>query len=347
MVDNGRRGVSRRTLLIAGGAGAAAVATGGVLATTRDPRPPVSHLRKRRAAGDFVIASPSRVLGRTALYDTTGAQSFAFDDAHGHLYTVQQVQDGLRLPGEPRAVRYADRLRRGDMCVSKLSLAGALLGHMYLRGFGHGISMGVEPSGAGVQLWVESRAHPETGYGRAVARVPFTDGTVLDSDSPAVRHHTPLPGTVRNHPALDLAGRRVLISHWAGKHHRYAVYGMDDFLAGRYEPLYTMRETARHKGEALQGCALHGDYIYQLTGNPYTDGSGSNPPESGGNTFASAIALGTGKTAGRRRITAAPSLPFREPEGIAVQLSPTPRLCTGFSTKTAGRRELSVYGFTE
>ncbi|WP_328536114.1 phage baseplate protein [Streptomyces sp. NBC_00344] len=344
MADTGRR-TSRRALLFAGGAAVVAAATGGVVAAVgRDGTS--GHRSAVHGVGEFSLTSPSELLPPTALHETTGPQSFAFDDTRGHLYAVQQMQDGLRLPGEPRPVRYAERLRRGDLCVSKLSRSGALLGHMYLRGFGHGISLGVEPSAGQVKLWVESGADPVTGYGRAVARIPFSDGAVLDSGAPSVRHHVPLPGTLRNHPALDLAGRRVLISHWAGGQHRYAVYRMNEFLAGRYEPTHLVRDTARRRGEPLQGCALHGDHIYQLTGNPYTVRTGINPPDSGGNTFVSAIAITAGGSAGRRHVTAALSLPFREPEGIAVRLSPAPQLCTGFSSKTTGRRELSVHGFT-
>ncbi|MEV8567507.1 signaling protein [Streptomyces sp. NPDC051322] len=343
MTDTGRH-ISRRSLLWAGGAVTAAVATGGVVAG-REAADPEPHT-PARAAGEFAIASPSQVLSATALHDVTGPQSFAFDDTRGDLYAVQQMQDGLWLAGEPKPVGYAARLRHGDMCVSRLSRTGSLLGHMYLRGFGHGVSLGIEPSGSGVMLWVESQADPATGYGRSVARIPFSDGAVLDSASPSVRHHTPLPGTLRNEPALDVAGGRALISHWAGKEHRYAVYRMSDFAAGRYEPMHTVRDIARHKGEPFQGGALHGDFIYQLTGNPYSDASGGNPPGSGGNTYISAIDLRTGKMAGRHRVTVDPLLTFREPEGLAVQLSPKPRLCMGFSTKVPGRRNLSVYGFT-
>ncbi|WP_329124307.1 phage baseplate protein [Streptomyces sp. NBC_01465] len=335
--------VSRRTLLLAGGGSAAALVTGGVAATAliTDQSPP----KAGSPAGVFDIAAASRLLSPTPLHEVSGPQALAFDDTRGHLYTLQGIPGGVRLAGESRPRSSSQRRLHGDMCVSRLSRSGELLAHMYLRGFGHGISLGIEPSGAQVELWVESRADPRTGYGRSVARVPFRDRTVLDSSAPSVRHHSPLPGSHTVHPALDLSGRRVLVSHWTGRQHRYAVYPMDDFLAGRYRPSHTVLDTVRRKGEPLQGCALHGDFIYQLTGNPYTDEDGDNPPSAGGNTYLSAIALRTGKPAGRRRVTVAPTLPFREPEGLAVRLTPRPALCMGFSTKARGRRELSVYGF--
>lgn len=229
------------------------------------------------------------------------------------------------------------------MCLTVLSSSGDSVGHMYLRGFGHGISFGVEPSDGGVLLWVESDADPRTGYGRAVARVPFRDGTVLDSSSAGLRHHRPLPGARRMHPTLDLTNRRVLVSHWVGKRHAYAVYRTEDFLAQRYEPLYNVADTALRKGETFQGCALHDEYIYQLTGDPYTDEAGGNPPSAGGNTFVSTIDVSSGRTVARQRVTAAPGLSFREPEGIAVRPGSTAELCIALSVKTRDRRKLTVY----
>lgn len=295
----------------------------------------------------FDIAAASELLAPTPLHDITGPQSLAFDDVHGHIYTLQVMQGGLRLPGERHALRASARRLNGDMCVTKLSASGATLGHMYLRGFGHGISFGVEPSGKKVLLWVEADAHPRTGYGRAVTRVRFRDGAVVDSSAPSVRHHRPLPGSKANHPALDLAGRRVLISHRAGKYHRYAVYRMSDFLGGHYAPVHTVRSSGLGKGERFQGCALLGGFVYQLTGHPYSDAAGDNPPGAGGNTYVSAIDLRTGEAAGRHRVTAAPGLPFREPEGIAVHRSGETELCVALSVEAPGRRHLTAYSMTQ
>ncbi|MFC9242810.1 signaling protein [Streptomyces sp. NPDC057136] len=333
-----RSHIGRRAVLFAGG-GAVIAAVGGVSARVSGP----DDGRPAGTVGLFAVDEAAELLPPSPLRTVNGPQSIAFDDERGHVYALQVMPGGLRLPDEKEPRSGRERRLAGDMCVSVLSLSGAAAGHMYLRGFGHGISMGVEPSGADVLLWVESDVDERTGYGRAVARVPFRDGAVLDSSSPAVRHHRPLPSSHQLHPAVDLAGRHVLVSHWSGDAHHYAVYRMDDFLDGRYEPLHTVADVALRDGEWVQGCALHGDHIYQLTGKGYTDEAGSNPPSAGGDTFVSAIEVRTGRVAGRRKVTVAPELHFREPEGIAVRTAPEPRLCMGFSVKTPERRDLAVY----
>ncbi|MBT1102859.1 signaling protein [Streptomyces sp. Tu10] len=334
-----RNHISRRAVLLAGG-GTAIAATGGVLTwvSGRENRVPTPA-----TVGLFAVDDAVALLPPSPLRTVSGPQSFAFDAAGDRVYALQVMADGLRLPDEEEPVSGHDRKMAGDMCVSVLSLSGRAAGHMYLRGFGHGVSMGVESSGEDVLLWVESDVDEGTGYGRAVARVPFRDGAVLDSSSSAVRHHRPLPGSRQLHPAFDPVDGRVLVSHWIGEAHHYAVYRTDDFLDGRYEPLHTVADGALRDGEWVQGCALHGNHIYQLTGKGYTDEAGANPPSGGGDTYVSALDVRTGEVAGRRKVTVAPELEYREPEGIAVRAAPEPQLCVGFSVKTPEHRRLAVY----
>ncbi|MEU9063491.1 signaling protein [Streptomyces sp. NPDC048430] len=328
---------SRRAVLAGAGTAVAATALGVAFGRT-EGSPPLPA----GAVGPFDVDAASELLAPTPLHDITGPQSIAFDE-RGRLYALQVMQGGIRLPDEKRAASGKARRLAGDMCVTAYPHGGATPRHMYLRGFGHGISMGVEPSGEGPLLWVESDADTRTGYGRAVARIPFRHGTVLDSASPSVRHHRPLPRSHRIHPAVDVAGNRVLVSHRSGDAHRYTVYALDDFLAGSYRPLSDLPNPALHSGEVLQGCAVRGDRIYQLTGTPYTEAGGDNPPELGGNTFVSAIDVHSGRAVGRRKVSVAPRLPFREPEGLAVRPVPEQALCVAFSVKSGGRRLLAVY----
>lgn len=330
--------LGRRAFLLAGG-GAVVAAAGGALVreSDRGRAGPVD------AVGLFAVDEAAELVPPSPLHTANGPQSFAFDDAGGHVYTLQVMPGGVRLADEEAALSGRERRLAGDMCVSVLTLSGAPAGHMYLRGFGHGVSMGVEPSGTEALLWVESDVDSRTGYGRAIARIPFREGAVLDSSSPDVRHHRPLPGSRQLHPAVDLEGSRVLVSHWTGNAHHYAVYRSDDFLDGRYEPVHTVADTALRDGEWVQGCALHGDHVYQLTGKGYTDEAGANPPSAGGDTFVSAIDVRTGEVTGRRKVTAAPGLNFREPEGVAVRSAAEPLLCVGFSVKTPTGRNLAVY----
>ncbi|WP_406283047.1 signaling protein [Streptomyces sp. NBC_00209] len=335
--ETGRR-ITRRTLLL-GGSGAA----GGVLLSPRHGSVLPGGGKSAGAAGEFDVSTASELMAPTPLRHVTGPQSVSYGRSPDDTYALQLMPASVRLPDETRALGGRARRLSGDMCVTVLSPSGGSTGHMYLRGFGHGISFGVEPSDGNVLLWVESDADPRTGYGRAIARVPFRDGTVLDSSSPGLRHHRPVPGALRMHPTLDLANRRVLVSHWIGRRHAYAVYRMEDFLAQRYEPLYDFADSALKKGETFQGCALRNGYVYQLTGNPYSGEAGGNPPSAGGNTFVSTLDVNSGRTVARRRVTAAPELDFREPEGIAVRPGTTPRLCIAFSVKTPDRRRITVY----
>ncbi|OKJ75267.1 phage baseplate protein [Streptomyces sp. CB02460] len=338
-----QREYSRRRALWAAGAGAAGVALAAATGRACTRRPAL------RRAGDFDLSEATEILAPSPLYHRTVAQSFAFDEERGDVYAAQIVQGGVRLPGETRAVTSAARSANGDLCVTRLSADGRRTGHMYLRGFGHGVSIGVEPHASGVLLWTESQAHPHTGYGRAIARFPFRDGAVLDTTDSRLRHHRPLPGSLANQPALDLVRGRVLVGHWAatgqGREQRYAVYGLDDFVRRRYEPLHVVRPAQLGPDETYQGCALHGDHVYQLTGDPYTGASDGNPPSSGGNVRVRAIRLTDGRTTEDVRVTIAADLAYREPEGLAVRRAGGPQLCTGFATGAAGDRQLAIHAF--
>ncbi|MFJ3204519.1 signaling protein [Streptomyces sp. NPDC086989] len=344
---DGKTPFSRRSLLFAGGAAAAGLTTGGLSWALRTGTgeqdadvPPL--------AGEFDMRTGSQLLAPTPLFNTTGPQSFAFDDTNGQVYTLQTVQDGIRLDDEEEPVDSADRKSSGDMCLTRLSSSGKTLGHMYLRGFGHGISCGVEPTGPRTYIWVEGRAEAERGYGRTVVRVPFKDGSVLDSADDSVHHFDPVPGSTDVCPALDLPGERVLVSHEEEGVHRFSVYGMADFLAGRVDAAQVIKAGVQVRQEEwFQGCALYGNYVYVLTGGPYTGDKGDNPRKSGGNTYVSAIDVRTGKAQRRHHVTVARDLVYREPEGIAISMAGgRPALVIGFSVKTKDRRELALYRFT-
>lgn len=344
-----RSHISRRALLVAGG-GAVTAAAGGVLLhevlDDDEPsgRPPADPKDRAGSVGPFDIGAARELLAPSELHHVSGPQSIAFGADPDVVVAAQVVPKGVRLRDEKKALGGRDRRLAGDLCVTLLSRSGDERGFMHLRGFGHGISFGVESVTGGAYLWVESDVDPETGYGRAVARVPYRAGSVLDSSSAQVEHHRPLSGSHTIHPAVDQRARRVLLSHWTGGDHHYAVHGMDDFLAGRYEPLYRVEDAGRRDGETLQGCALYGDHIYQLTGHPYTDAAGGNPPSGGGDTYVSAFEVRSGKLVGRRKVRVAPGLNFREPEGIAVRPGQRPELAVAFSVKRPGLRALTVYG---
>ncbi|MFG2333263.1 signaling protein [Streptomyces sp. NPDC048604] len=328
---------SRRTLLI-GGAAAASLATGvavGSLLGPDDERragddAPRTPVRPPARVGGFDVARPARLWRPTPLSDVTGPQSLAFDDVNRRVYVAQAVRG---------------RGRDGDLCITRYDFSGRRLGRMSLRGFGHGVSIGVEPAGDRTWLWVESDAD-RTGYGRAVARVRFRDGAVLDESAAPVRQLRAAPdGSRRVHPAVDMAGGRVLIAYRTDGELRYGLHRIEDLKSGNTSPTQIIENPGILEGETFQGCALYGNYLYLLTGNPYSRPGGRNPEGSGGNTFISAIDVTTGESAGRQRVLVDLDLNYREPEGIAVRLTPEPLLCVGFSVKSPGRRNIALYGF--
>ncbi|MFZ3473587.1 signaling protein [Streptomyces sp. 4.24] len=337
---------SRRTLLFAGGAMAAGI-TASSLVWGRHPEADEPE-ESQPLVGAFDMRTGSMRLEPSPLFYATGPQSFAFDDANGLIYALQTVAGDIQLPDENKPVSSTDRKRSGDMCLIQLSNSGEFLGHMILRGFGHGISFGVEPVDGRTNIWVEGKSEGKSGYGRSVARVRFKDGSVLDSSDSGVRHFDPLPGASHVTPALDLPGERMLVSHEEDGEQRFVVYGKADFLAERTGHAQPLEDGVQVKGEEFfQGCVLHGDFVYVLTGGPYTGKEGNNPPGSGGNTYITAIDVRTGQTQARHHVTVAPDLPHREPEGIAVSSAgPAPALCIGFSVKAKDHRQLTVYSFT-
>jgi len=341
--------LTRRKFALAGGAAAAGAL--GAFAV----RPSEAHAAlaaadiagtaEASAGGRFDLSVPSTQLIREkAPHNNTVLQSFAFDDANGHLYTIQLMQGGIQLSGESAPVSGADRAARGDMCITKLSLTGSELGHMYVRGFGHGVSIGCEPVGTTAQLWTESDANPDSGYGRAISRFAFKDGAVLDSGSSALATHRPVAGSTSNQPAVDMLNKRLLLRYRQGGEVRYRLMSLAGVTAGDYTAVYDdIPQTGIEDGEVFQGFTVLGDYVYQLTGTAYSDENGPNPPSGHGNAYVSCVDLRTGELVQRSRTEAGYSLDYREPEGMAVQLTSPRRLCMGFASGASGARELSVY----
>ncbi|MGW7295663.1 phage baseplate protein [Streptomyces xiamenensis] len=296
------------------------------------------------AGGTFNLSvAAERWIREQALHNVTVMQSFAFDDVNGHLYAIQVMQGGLRLSGESAAVSGADRAARGDLCITKLTLAGAKLGHMYVRGFGHGVAIGVEHAGANPWLWTESDANPSSGYGRALSRFRFAGGTVLDSGSSSLAKIRPVPGSTSNQVSIDNLNQLLLLRYRLSGVARYRLMNLADVKAGRFTALYDVPQAGVSDSEVFQGFAVLGEHAYQMTGTSYTSESGSNPPSGRGNTYLTRLDLSTGTVTQRSRTEAAYSLSFREPEGVAIRLSNPRRLCLGFASGASGARRFSVY----
>jgi hypothetical protein len=285
----------------------------------------------------FDVAAPSSMfLDKARLHDATIMQSFAFDDSHSALYVAQVMQGGLQLAGESAPVSAADRVAHGDVCISRLGYGGELQGSMYLRRFGHPIAIGVEPVGAGAYLWIGTasalKTSDNTGYPTRVGRVQFVDGGIVDYPGTNFEVHYPIKGATEISTSLDAQNRTLLVRYRVRGAAQYNLYALDAFRARDYRPLYSQPETGI--SDVFQGHTHYFDQVYRLEGS--SGGSASHP------TSVSCFDLPSGKVVKRSVTDAAPSLTFREPEGIAVQRTPL-RLHMGFADGKVGARTMSLY----
>jgi hypothetical protein len=320
---------NRRRILGLGGRLAAAALT----ATA--PLSLLSTSEARGAVADsprFALTGPDEhpVL-RARLHRNWVMQSFAYDNTRQEIYFVQHVPDT------------SDPARTGDLYVTRTDAAGAERGWMALIGFGHGVQIAVEPRDDGVWLWTEWRAD-DSGYGTRLARFPFRHEATIGRDDPLVQDRTPaLPGVVRTpQPAIDPSTGRLLVRYKDARDRpRVAVFALADARGRR--PAAADRLVDRplpYRGDwagdhPFQGFTAYGRYLYQLEGGL------------GGPAHLTAVDLvdtSAGPVADRVVTRAGSFLPDREPQGMAVWLSPRgPRLAFGFHSNANGQRYASVF----
>ncbi|MEU0480559.1 teichoic acid biosynthesis protein C [Streptosporangium sp. NPDC006013] len=313
------RAITRRGLFTTATGAAAATALGGFAGV---------RSATAEAAGDrFDLTAPATgLIWKKALYDETVLQSFAFDNANGHIY-VAQLKNG------------AGSAAAGNLCVTKLSLGGTVLGHMYLMGFGHGVQIGVEPSGTTAYLWTETNGVNDgaNAWGNRLARFKFVNGQTLTASSSALTKYAPIAGATSTTCAIDPSTNRLIMRYRAGGTARFAVYSLAALKSGTATPLF---DIAQPSGLGVfQGYTVYGRYLYLLDGTAY---SGSNPAP--GNTYITCVDLRTGGKVQRSLSQAGKSLDFREPEGMAIQIAGgEPRLCLGLASGVAGARKASIF----
>jgi hypothetical protein len=327
------RNLGRRGFIIGGAAAVAATA-----APTPASAAQSSPGTMVDADPRFTLSDPSyRFIRERKLREHTVLQSFAFDHNSGHIYTAQVVQGGRQLPGESATVPGAQRDANGDLCVTKLDYDGNQLGYMYLKGFGHGVCIGVESVARTAYLWTETDADTSgtSARGRRIARFEFVHGAVRQYPSTTLSVYTPVPGSTHNTVSVDPLTRRLLVRHVIGGQTRYALFDIDDVRAGLTTPLANIAQVGVQG--TFQGYTFFGNYLYQLEGTSYNSG---NLPD--GNTYVSCVDLRTGLLVERFLTKAAYTLAVREPEGLAIQLG-SPRLFMGFADGASGDRNFSLY----
>lgn len=325
---NWKHTISRRQLLAAGG-GVAAMMGGPLTAGPAAASVPAS----RR----FDLSKPSHDLFRhRRLFRNTVMQSFAYDNHNRRLFVAQVTNDA-----------------RGDLCITQLDFAGNQHGHMLLNGFGHGVSIGVEPSGSASILWLETGPVTHVGpsdqpsaRGTQLGRVLFTDGLELDWTNPRVERHMPIPGTDIITCATDPINHRLVMRYRRNGVMRYATYNIADVRAGRYRRLADIAQPTQLKGKTFQGFTVFGDFLYMLDGTAYDTHKTHkqyNPPP--GNAHISSVNLNTGRSFIRAFTKAGGTLTYREPEGMAIYRTRAgeTRLFLGFASGKSGDRRANIF----
>ncbi|MER8044630.1 hypothetical protein [Streptomyces sp. NPDC094032] len=291
-------------------------------------------------AGQIDIAGPvGKLLHRRPLWNGTVMQSFGIDPVSGDIFVLQVMEDRVQLPGESAPVPYDTRKTNGDLCLTRLTEAGELSGHMYLRGFGHGVSLGVENRDGTIWLWTETASLPNSkneGYGSAVTSFTYADGDVVTYGT--TRHttpYTPDPAARFITPTIDRGtGELVLRFSLNGTH--WQRYDLAKAAAGVWEPV--QRLTPALPSAVFQGYASHAGVLYTLQGEAY---SATNPLP--GNTYLTAFDWATGNLLDRQFSVAAPGLEYREPEGMAVSVrGGVPQLHFGFACEDPGPRTCTI-----
>ena len=267
------------------------------------------------AADAATPAAPTNV----ALHDASVQQSFAYD-ATNHVYVFAQSS----YPGAA-----------GDITLTKTTATGAVLGYMHLKGFGHGLSIGLEPASTATYVWTEAVGvqEPALGgsadagvYGTKIARETWINGATLTPTSRGVALFA--GNQPEESPSIDMAHGLIGVHYWSSGTFRYVVYRLADFKARHYvaiahgvDPPYTATS---------QGWALNGTTIARIEGDAYV--ASWNPPP--GNTVLMTMST-SGVVLGQHLVTVDASMTYREPEGVGMVSGV---VCAGFASGAAGTR---------
>ncbi|MDQ1914834.1 hypothetical protein RAC89_31100 [Paenibacillus sp. GD4] len=297
----------------------------------------------------FVLSGTANELFRDkALHNGTVLQSFAFDNVNQHIYVVQLMAGGQQLPGETAPVSGANRDKNGDLTLTQLDMEGNKLGYMFLKGFGHGVQIGVETVGDKAYLWTETDSVTEgsSGWGTQIARFPFENGKILTPSSPELEKHRLVEGADRTTVNIDAATGQLTMRYRKDGSFRFGVYPLEEVKKGNYTPI---ADVPQPTVGTFQGFASYGGYLYLLEGNAYGS-SGSVAPE--GNTYITAVDWKTGEVLDKELMTAGQSLTFREPEGMAIRIPDLrhphkAELSFGFATNFTPNRWASIYTLDE
>ncbi|MFI5732645.1 hypothetical protein ACIA49_21180 [Kribbella sp. NPDC051587] len=311
--------ISRRGLLT-GAAGLLAAGSLGVsTASARSLDLPASKRFKMSATtNEFFRSKP--------LWGPTVMQSFAFDTPNNRLFTGQ--------------LRSGTPANSGDLTLSQLNFSGTVLGHMYLSGFGHAVSIGAEASGTTSYIWTETDVDTANGRGRQITRFPWKDGQTLTPAS--VTKWKPVSGGTVYTPAVDQRFNQLGVRHSLSDGMHINVYSLAAARTGDFSKvLATFKQPALTPGVDFQGWALYGAYAYFWEGEAYP----GEPDETKANSKLWCYDINAGQLVDSFLTLAGKSLTYREAEGMAVYGSTdgTARLYFGFASGVAGDRRANLF----
>jgi hypothetical protein len=312
--------LSRRGLLAGAGAMFVAGAVGSPASAGTFTLPPT-----RRFALD---GSGGEVFRSKRLADVTVMQSIAFDSPNQRLFAGQ--------------LRAGTPANSGDLTLTQLTLAGDVVGHMYLKGFGHAVSIGAETVGRTTYLWTEADVDSTNARGRQIARFRWQDGATLTKDSPGLRSWKPVADGAVFTPSVDQQHGRIAIRHTLADGFHINVYSLAAARAGNFSRvLASFKQPAMTAGIDFQGWALYGSYVYLWEGEAYAGASDPALATSKLWTYD----INSGQVVESVRILDGADLVYREAEGVGVYVDPLghPRLCFGFASGVTGDRRANLF----
>ncbi|MBB6565901.1 teichoic acid biosynthesis protein C [Kribbella sandramycini] len=253
-------------------------------------------------------------------------QSFAFDTPNNRLFTGQ--------------LRSETAANSGDITLSQLDFAGNVLGHMYLTGFGHAVSIGAEAVGSTSYIWTETDVDTDDGRGRQITRFPWQNGKTHTTSS--VTKWKPIAGAANCTPAVDQRFGRVGIRHRRSNGMHINIYSLAAARTGDFSTvLASFKQPALTPGVDFQGWTLYGSYVYFWEGEAYP----GDPDETKANSKLWCYDINAGQLVDSFLTLAGKSLTYREAEGIAVYGSTdaTARLYFGFASGLEGDRRANLF----
>jgi hypothetical protein len=230
----------------------------------------------------------------------------------------------------------------GHLTLTQMSKSGAILGHMYLRGFGHAVAIGAEAVGTTTYLWTEADVDPANGRGRQIARFAWKNGVTLTKESTGITLFDPVPGASVYTCSVDERHGRLAVRYSLAGGMHINLYSLAAARQGDFtDVLATFRQPSLTAGVSFQGWAVSGSYAYFWEGNSYP--STSDPDAATSRLWC--YDIHAGRVVETCRTLAGASLTYREAEGLAVEGldDDSARLYFGFASGAAGDRRCNLF----